>query len=196
MVFIFLASVVSACGPKSFDSKDELLAYLKNTDNGYHFQKSVNGIDYSLTYRPTDLMVSQFVQNRNANKRINQLRKKYRDYLYFNLSMSVNGRELLSQNLGSRAKFGTMVNQFSFGMAEKVHLISQSRDTLPLLDYVHPRTYGMGTGTEMLLVYEKNSVTMEQAYMLFTIKDLGFNTGEISFKIDPEKIKQQPLLNF
>lgn len=196
LVSILLMLAFSACGPKSFDSKEALLVYLKDTDNGYHFQKSINGIDYSLNYRPTDLMVLQSTEDGLQTDNIAELRKKYADYLYFNLSMSANGKEILSNNLGGRAEFGAMVNQFAFGMADKVHLISKKRDTLPLLDYVHPRTYGMGASTDMLLVYGKNSAALQQDYLLFTIKDLGFNTGEVSFKMDTKKIEQQPQLNF
>lgn len=196
LVSIVFVSMVSACGTKSFDSKETLLTYLQDTDNGYHFQKSINGIDYSLTYRPTDLLVNQSIGDDIRMKEVTELRKKYTGYLYFNLSMSANGKELLSQNLGSRAEFGAMVNQFAFGMAEKVTLVAQKRDTLPLLDYVYPRMYGMGNSTEMLLVYEKNPKTLKQDYLLLTVKDLGFGSGEVTFKIDTEKINNQPKLNF
>lgn len=196
LVSLALALMVSACGSKSFDSKEELLMYLRDADNGYHFQKSVNGIDYTLTFKPTDLLVQQFVGNNYQTEEIIELRKKYAKYLYFNLSMSANGKELLSQNLGSRAEFGAMVNQLAFGMTEKVNLIAQNRDTLTLLDYVYPRMYGMGGGTDMLLVYEKHPKTMKQDYVLFTIQDLGYGTGEVSFKVATKKIKNQPTLKF
>ncbi|AWX45720.1 hypothetical protein HME9304_02747 [Flagellimonas maritima] len=196
LIFILLVSMVSSCRSKSFDSKEALLVYLKDTDNGYHFQKSINGIDYSLTYRPTDLMVLQSTEDGPQTDNVAEFRKKYADYLYFNLGMSANGKELLSHNLGSRAEFGAMVNQLAFGMAEKVNLIGQQRDTLPLLDYVFPRTYGMGNRTNMLLVYERNPKAMQQDYILFTIRDLGFGTGEVSFKIDTKKIEYQPQLKF
>lgn len=196
LVFLSLILLVSACGPKSFDSKEALLIYLKDIDNGYHFQKSVNGIDYSLTYRPTDIMVAQSIGDGHHRGEVDKLREKYADYLYFNLSMSANGRELLSQNLGGRAEFGAMVNQLAFGMADKVSLIGQKRDTMALLDYTYPRMYGMGASTDMLLVYEKKADAMQQDYLLFAIRDLGYGTGEVSFRIDTKKIKQQPQLNF
>ncbi|MFC4221158.1 hypothetical protein [Flagellimonas marina] len=196
LTFISLVLLVSACKSKSFDSKEALLIYLKDVENGYHFQKSINGIDYALTYRPTDLLVNQSIGEGHQTEEVAKLRKKYADYLYFNLSLSANGQELLNQNLGSRAEFGARVNQFSFGMAEKVSLITQNRDTVPLLDYAYPRMYGMGNSTDMLLVYEKRPKTLKQDYLLFTVKDLGYGTGEVTFKIDTKKINQQPQLNF
>lgn len=188
--------MVLACTPSSFNSKQELLTYLRNVDNGYHFKKSINRIDYSLTYRPTDLMVYQFMDEKTEPASVEKLRKKYSKYLYFNLSMSSNGKELLSQNFGSRAEFGAKVSQLTFGMSEKITLTSQYRDTLPLLDYVYPRMYGMGRSTNLLLVYKKEYEAMQQDHLFLTVKDLGYGTGEVTFKIDTKKLKNQPQLKF
>lgn len=197
-IFFCFAFVLMAlaCTPPSFNSRQDLLMYLRNEDNGYHFEKSVNSVLYSLTYRPTDLMISQFMDEKTEPRRIQKLRKKYSKYLYLNLGMSSNGKELLSQNYGSRAEFGAKVSQLAFGMSKKMTLTSQNRDTLPLLDYVYPRMYGMSTSTEMLLVYENKPNTLEQDYLLLSIRDIGFGTGEVSFKIDTKKIKNQPTLKF
>ncbi|WP_431160488.1 hypothetical protein [Flagellimonas beolgyonensis] len=193
---LFLVLMFFTCGAKSFDSKEDLLIYLKDTENGYRFQKSVNGIDYSLMYRPTDLLVIQSVDAEHREEEIFRLRKRYGNYLYFNLSMSANGKELLDQRIGSRAESGAMVNQLSFGMSDKLNLIGEKRDTLPLMDFVYPRMYGMGESTDILLVYKSDAKVLEQEYLLLTIKDLGFGTGEVTFKIEANKIKNQPKLNF
>ncbi len=188
--------MVLACTPSSFNSKQELLTYLRNVDNGYHFKKSINRIDYSLTYRPTDLIVSQFMDEKTKPTRVEKLRREYGQYLYFNLSMSSHGKELLSQKAQNRAEYGAKVHQLSFGMADKVILTDQKRDTLPLLDYNYPRMYGMGRSTSLLLVYKKEYEAMQQDHLFLTVKDLGYGTGEVSFKIDTKKIKQQPQLKF
>lgn len=193
---IFLTLIFFSCGSKSFDSKEELVAHLQDVENGYRFKKSINGVDFSLTYRPTDLMVSQFIENKYSQAEVDKLRRQYENYLYFNLSMSANGKDLLNQKAQNRAEYGAKVNQLSFGMAEKVVLVNQNRDTLPLLDYVYPRTYGMGASTDMLLVYENKSNTLKQNYLILSIGDLGLGTGEVSFKIDTKKIRQQPRLKF
>lgn len=193
---ILLGLMASSCGSKNFNTKEDMLAYLNDINNGYHFQKSVNGFDYSLMYKPTDLLVLQFVEAEYPSQEIEKLRKKYAGYLYFNLDIGANGMELLNQNIYNRAEFGAMVNQLSFGMADKINLIGQQRDTIPLLDYVSPRMYGMGQGTEMLLVYERNPQILQQEYLLLIIKDLGFGTGEVTFKIETNKIINQPKLIF
>ncbi|WP_306013938.1 MULTISPECIES: hypothetical protein [unclassified Allomuricauda] len=185
-----------ACKPKTFDTKEDLYGYLKNPDNGYHLQKSVNGIDYALTYRPTDLVVSQFMDKDVDTERVDQLRKQYSDYLYFNLGISANGKELLTQKVQNRSEYGAMVNQLAFGMAEKITLTNDTRDTLQLLDYSYPRMYGMGSSTELLLVYRNSTDVSTGEHLYLSIKDLGFGTGEVTFKLATENIKKQPQLKF
>ena len=68
--------------------------------------------------------------------RIKELRNNYNKYLYFNLSMSQNNQELLSTAPKNRNEFGAMVNQLAFGMGDKVHLFTQSKDTLELADFI------------------------------------------------------------
>jgi hypothetical protein len=108
--------------------------------------------------------------------------------------MSSNGKELLIQKAQNRAEYGAKVHQLSFGMADKVILTDQKRDTLPLLDYTYPRMYGMGRSTNLLLVYKKEYEAMQQDHLFLTVKDLGYGTGEVTFKIDTKKLKNQPQL--
>ena len=192
---ILIVSNVS-CSEKEFGSEKELWAYVKEDVNGYHYQKSVGTVSYSLTYRPTDILVMQELSGKLSNIEIDSLRKKYDEYLYFNLSISSNGQELLNERVGNKGAFGNLVNQLAFGMGEKVDMISSKRDTLALLDYVYPRMYGMGNNTNMLLVYPKEKSLLNQEYFHFTIEDLGFSTGEVSFKVKTAPIKDQPRLKF
>ncbi len=193
---LLLLMVLFSCDSKSFETKEKLWAYLQNTENGYHFLKSVNGIKYALTYKPTDLLVVQELGNKESSASVDSLRKEYEQYLYFNLSLSANGQELLNTKAGNRAEFSAMVNQFVFGMGEKAYLISKKQDTLHSLDYIYPRMYGMGNSTDILLVYEKKAKFLEHDYMRFIVEDIGFGTGQISFKLNTEKFKNQPGLAF
>ena len=65
-----------------------MLKYLKEDDNNYMQYKTVNGIDFSLLYRPTDLLVSQEIGGEQVEaSRIDSLREHYGKYLYFNLEL-------------------------------------------------------------------------------------------------------------
>ncbi len=190
LVFVFF---LSSCEQKKFNTKEELLAFIAKPENNYTQNKSVAGYDFTITYKPTDLLVQQeLVDNTN----IDSLRAKYSKYLYFNVTISKNSQEILNGLAGDRNKFGAMVNQLAFGMGDKVNLISKSKDTIPLADYIYPRLYGMGGGTSMLFVYPKDAKALDQEYLYFTIEDIGLRIGEIGFKIPTKIIKQQPKLAF
>lgn len=189
--------VLLSCSTKSFNSEKDLWTYLKDEKNGYIHSKNINGYDFSLIYKPTDLLVAQELGGDFSDKKkIKSLRDKYKKYLYFTLSMSKGQQELLSTAPKNRQEFGAMVNQLAFGMRDKVHLFSQQKDTLEMLDYVYPRMYGMSRATTMLFVYPRDSKYLHDEYLNFTIEDLGIYTGEIKFKTLVKKIVNEPKLSF
>jgi hypothetical protein len=196
ITILLLFIVFYSCSSKTFDKKQDLWTYLKNPDNGYLQQKNINGYDFSLLYKPTDLLVAQELGEDKSKEQRTALREKYQKQLYFTLSMSRNGKELLSTTPKNRQEFGAMVNQLAFGMGEKVHLFTQKKDTLELLDYNYPRMYGMSQSTTMLFVYPRDEKQLKEETLNFTIQDLGTYTGEVKFKIETDKIRNEPRLKF
>lgn len=193
---LFAVISLTSCGGKTFHDKDALLTYLRDESNAYLEHKTVNGVDYSLMYRPTDLLVLQELPENPTQKQIEALRKKYGKYLYFNLSMSKNEEELLSVAPQNMNEFASMVNTLSFGMREKVHLYNSSKDTLEMTDFVYPRMYGMSKTTTIMLVFPREEGKLKGEYLDFSIQDIGLLTGEVNFKIPIENIKNQPSLLF
>lgn len=191
-----LAFILTSCQQKTFDTQEELMAYVTNLENGYTQKKSVNGIDFSITYRPTDLVVNQMARGKMSNKQIDSLRNKFEEYLYFNISLSKQNQEILANQKGGKINFSAMVNQLAFGMGEKVHLFNQKKDTVELIDYVYPRLYGMGGSSNILFVYPRKSILLEDEFIHFTIEDLGLKTGEVSFKIPTGPLKKEPRLDY
>lgn len=190
--------LLSGCSNKTFDNEEELFEFIKEESNGFIQHKNVNGIDFTLLYKPTDLLVKQELGSAEIadSKRIEELRSKYNKYMYFNLSMSMNNKELLSVAPNNRNEFGAMVNQLAFGMREKVFVYTQKKDTLEMADYIYPRMYGMSKSTSMLFVYPRKEKHLKETYLNFTIDDLGTYTGEVKFKIPTNKINKEPSLSF
>jgi hypothetical protein len=194
LIFISVLSLYS-CNNKTFDNEEDLMVYLEDQSNGYIQHKTVNGVDFLLMYRPTDLLVSQDLENENvSNNKLSELKNKYSKYMYLNLSMSKNNQELLSAATKNRNEFGTMVNRLAFDMNDKVHLYTQNKDTLKMLDFIYPRMYGMSKSTTLMFVYSREK--LKQGFLNFTIEDIGLYTGEVKFKIDIEKIIEEPRLSF
>jgi hypothetical protein len=195
-LFLLLVLIISSCGNKSFDTAEEIVAFISDEDNEYCYKKEVNGVTYTIQYRPTDLLVQQELGDSISEKKVKQLREKYNRYLYFNLSMSLNGQELLSNVVRDKQQFGQMVNDLAFNMDQKVHLYTPVKDTIAMTDFVYPRMYGMTNATTILIVYPRDKQFLKDDYLNFTIEDLGLNTGEVKFKVNTQSLKNEPQLNF
>lgn len=195
LLLITLIALFS-CDNTTFNDEADLMAFLQDETNGYVYNKTVNGVDFTLLYRPTDLLVEQELSNGISLDKVKALREKYSKYLYFNLSMSKNNKELLSTAPKNRNEFGAMVNQLAFGMRDKVHMFTQEKDTLEMVDYVYPRMYGMSKSTTMMFVYPREHEKIKDEFINFTIQDLGLYTGEVKFKIQTDKIINEPQLAF
>ncbi|MEW7277951.1 hypothetical protein ABW636_05095 [Aquimarina sp. 2201CG1-2-11] len=188
--------LITSCTQKTFDTPKELTEYIKEEGKGYHHKKTINGVDFSILYKPTDLLVYQEKTEETTPQEIQNLRDKYSKYLYFTLSMSKNDHELLSNVAGNKQKFGAMVNQLAFGMEQKVHLYTPQKDTIEMVDYIYPRMYGMSRATTMLLVYPREEKVTNEEFMTLTIEDLRFYTGEVKFKIPTTIFNNEPRLRF
>lgn len=186
---------ISSC-TKTFDTQDEMNDYIQNEDNGYHYKKTVADVDYVLQYRPTDLLVKQELGDEINPAKVEKFRKHYSQYLYFNLSMSKNNQELLNGVAQDKAKFGQMVNELAFGMEDKLHVYTPTKDTLALADFIYPRMYGMSNSTSIMIVYPRDKKYMNQDYLNFVIEDLGLETGDIKFKLDTKALINEPQLVF
>ena len=187
--------MVSSCA-KTFDTQEEMYTYIQDEDNGYHYKKTVMGVDYVLQYRPTDLLVKQEMGDQTEARQVERLRNKYGKYLYFNLSMSKNNQELLNGLAHDKAKFGQMVNDLAFGMEEKVHLYTPEKDTLAMADFIYPRMYGMSDATTIMIVYPRESTFLNKDYLNFVIEDLGLDTGDVKFKLNTQALQKEPQLQF
>lgn len=194
-LLLFILLIVSSCS-KSFDTQEEMNVYISDEDNGYHYKKNVAGVDYELQYRPTDLMVKQELEGEVTKAKVDQLRGKYSKYLYFNLSMSMNNQELLSNVVQDKNQFGQMVNDLAFGMDQKVHLYTSEKDTLAMTDFVYPRMYGMTNATTILIVYPRDEKYLSENYLNFVIQDLGLYTGDVKFTLQTKPLKNEPRLDF
>jgi len=193
--YIVLAYLTFSCST-SFDSEQEMMDFITNEESEYRYSKNVNGVDYILQYRPTDLLVKQEMGEKIDKKLVDSLREKYNKCLYFNLSMSLNKQELLSNMVRDKQKFGQMVNDLAFDMDQKVHLFTSENDTLTMTDFIYPRMYGMSNATTILIVYPRDTKYLRENYLNFTIEDIGMNTGEVKFKVSTLPLRKEPQLNF
>jgi hypothetical protein len=193
---LFLFFFLISCGSETFDSPKEMLAYINDGDNGFKQSKIINGVEYTLLYKPTDLLVIQELTDEKNKEYIEKLREKYSRYMYFNLEMAMNEKEVLSNVVKDKVQFGQMVNDLAFGFADKVNLFTPKKDTLIVKDFVYSRMFGMTKSTSIMIVYVRDKKYLNNEYLNFTIEDFGLNTGEVKFKINTRSIVNEPQLRF
>lgn len=196
ILILILSCVILSCSKTSFTTEKELIEYIQEEAHGYLQKKAVNEIDFSLLYKPTDLLVSKDLEGTDKEIDVATLRDKYNKYIYFNLSISHNNQDLLNTLPKNRHEFGQMVQQLAFGMQDKVHLYTKLKDTIQMTDFVYPRMYGMSSATTILLVYPRDKEKLKSDFLYLTLQDLGIGTGEIKFKIPTDNINNQPTLTF
>ncbi|KAA3624112.1 MAG: hypothetical protein DWP94_04280 [Flavobacterium sp.] len=186
-----------SCDQRTFDSRDELISYIQDTDNEYTHAKSVKGVDVKVQYRPHDLIVSQYIKgNDNSKTSIDSLRRKFKDYLYFNISFSSLSNDVLLARSVDRSSYGQLSNRLSFEMKNYILLRTTQGDTINLFDYSFPKTYGKSKSSSLLCVFPIPHNQIRGEYLNLTVQEFGLKTGELNFKIPIEKIKKQPELQF
>ncbi|HBO75035.1 MAG TPA: hypothetical protein DD653_10150 [Marinilabiliales bacterium] len=177
---LILLAALTACH-RSF-TKEELMAYVNNPKNGLVQEKEINGTRLKLTYKPYQLLAWQEMQavDTLTPEKEKEILSRYSQQHYFVLSISQGGKEILS-NAADRQRFSQMVSQFAFGMGQTVTLTTAEQDTLPLLDFIYPRMYGMAPSTDILFAFTREKTKTE--YLTFYLDEFGLRTGETRFVI-------------
>jgi hypothetical protein len=175
-------------------SEEKMVKYINNPKHGLIQENLINGTQLKLIYRPSDLLAWQEIQATDSVSRdkVKEIRARYNGQYYFLLSISPQGREILSF-ASDREWFSAMVSKLSFGMEECINLVNETRDTLKLLTYNYPRMYGMSSSTDMLFVFEKMKLKSNDM-LTFEMKEFGLLTGDVKFKIMVRDLKRAPKL--
>lgn len=170
------------------------MAYILDEDNGLIQSKTVGDYRIELIYRPTDLIVSQELQGETMDTiRVQELRRKYANYLYFLLKVSKGGREVLNLE-NDQQEYSKLLLTMAFNMPEYVSIV-QGRDTTALKDFMLDRTYGMSNSTNLLLVFECKDQTLKEDIQII-LSEFGLGIGSIKFQFNSAQIKKAPRLWF
>lgn len=172
---------------------DKLVEYIANPDHGLTKERTTSGISIKVTYRPSDFLVAQEMMALPDwdEQKYQEARANYGKNMYFILSLSQNGNEVLTGMVADGARFSEMVQQLSFGMGDKVIVTTAAKDTLHLVDYVYPRMYGMSSGTDMLFAFEKGN-TLKEGKLYVKLLECGLNIGTQQFEFEVKDIEQAP----
>lgn len=175
-------------------TREQLVKYLTNKENGLVKEQEVNGISTSVSYQPAQMLVAQELdgEQKKDTAVIKELEKKYKDYYYFLLKYSKDGKEAIRQ-LGDFSRYSDMLQVLSFNMQRFVNATTPQNDTLPLADYLFDQTYGMSDGNTVLLSFEKKQLEKSKTIDI-NIGECGFRTGNLKFRFEKEQLEKVPAL--
>jgi len=182
------------CHSKSVSS-EELQSYVLDEDNG--LQKSVesSGTKVTVTYRPTDLWVQQEIEGKIVKApTVDSLRRKYSRYYYFIVSLSRDNKEALHQ-VRTMGHYSDLVQTMSFAMSQFVNLTTTKQDTIIVSDSMLNRTYGLGSSTDLLLVFERVKAE-DDDWVQLNLSEFGLGLGNQRFRFASKDFERLPSLDF
>ena len=192
---LFALSVGSFSCSGEFVSESELKAYLLDEGNGVKKSVEANSGALTITFRPADLLISQEIVLPYDSAVLEKLRLKYSGHYYFILSLSRNGREALTTGTIPAGEFGDLLQTVSFRMREFVNMTTNQRDTIPLADYVYNRTFGAGSSTDLLIVFDKEQAKGKE-WLQINLGEFGMGLGRQSLRFDVNDLEQVPKIDF
>ena len=192
LAFTGLLILLGACTPANL-SKEELIQYVQKPSNGLHKKQDANGINVSVHYRPTDLLVDQELGEKRDADEIQRLKDKYGEYAYFILNLDVEGKEALYKASQDQMSFSQNLQTLSFRMSEYVNLTTSTQDTIPVADYVFNRTFGLGSGSSLMFVFNKEKMK-DSDWISFNLNEFGMNTGDQRFRFQMKDLQAIPKL--
>ena len=188
---VAIGLILSACSPQ-YVSEKELVEYINNEYNGLVKKKTANGMELTVTYRPTDLLVAQEVGSSVDTVLIRKAMNKYSEYAYFILSLTAEGKNALYGKSHDMSNFSDNLQTLSFRMADRVFLSNSDNDTIPVADYIFDRSFGMGS-TTLMFVFNNEKLRDCNLFTLH-LREFGMHTGDQRFPFHCRDIRKMPKL--
>jgi len=194
IIYILISTLfcLISCTPKELNEK-ELYAYLQDEDNGLFQKVNKDPFSVSVMYKPSTLMAKLEIEEGMSKIEIEEIKTRYEKNLYFVLSFSYKGQDLFNAFSNDKQKFSELNNNLSFGMKKITFLKSDLNTKLTLVDFFYTKKYGLGTGSKILLAFNKEKLlnqTKSKFYM--TVKDIGIGIGKTVFSFETSDILNCP----
>lgn len=169
----------------------ELEEYIRDGDHGTKKSYEEGDFKAEIVYRPTDLIVSQELNNRGGKKE--EIEQTYNKYYYFIISLKKNDKDLLNSTK-DRAAFSRMNEQFSFNLGEYIFAVNEFKDTCKPTDYAFPRLYEISKATAVIVAFDKAKLKSDQ--FKICVKGAPFTSEIIEFDFDQKDFAKIPTLKF
>lgn len=183
---ILVCLYIFACKQVDKKNVEAVTKYVSESENKLHKVKEIEKLKYSLTYRPTILMVEQELRGEKDEQAAKKAYAKYKPYYYFILNMSIDDKDALYKGSASQAQFSENIQKFSFQMGDYIYAYT-NKDTIGLADFYTPNMYGYAKSTQVLLVFDRTQIKEE--HFKINIEELGYGVGRQTFEFDKDDLE-------
>jgi hypothetical protein len=189
-LFIFAVTLCSGCRSKD----DNIIARIIDAPTSLSKTKDIGGSKIKVSFRPVDDILAQEQRTRkNMSDSLKlTLKSQYNKYLYFVISMSRDNNEILSTARSEEERQQEM-SDLVFHMDQYITARTSEGDTLPIADYVYPRTYGASRSTDLMIAFYKPSKKTND--VTITVQDIGIGAGINKFSFSTADIDKVQELN-
>ncbi len=205
---IFITLIFLSSCQHSFSDIDAYDQFLRSEDSPYLQEVVRSGAKVSLRYLPTDaLLLNQYRDYRKTRARtlddtrksnqekeeiltqawsnVEKRRGQYAHSRYFALSIGYedDSKDLVYHSL--QAGFGNYsewLQKLLFGLEEKIYLVDDEGNEIPLGTYHLERSYGMTKNRTLLLVFPERNFPKNGKGELI-IDEFGLQTGQLRFEL-------------
>ena len=179
------------------------LEYINNGENGMVHSKTLNGVELTLKYLPSNYLAYRDLSllSSPSKQQEDSLMQRYQNSMTFVLNLSpenmkgVGGFEngVLSKDISGIEEYKSRALSLNFAMTEMVKLRSEKGVIKPSLTNME-NTYDLAADKSIYIVFSRELVKTELGTedLEFVFEDGVFDTGISVFSIDAEVLKNIP----
>lgn len=192
LVAIVLMISVTSCGTPQYLYKNELVSYIEDESNGVSQTITTKELVVKVSYNPNDIMILEQLEVTDELS-VSELRELHDEYVYFLMKLQKTEPEIM-HGAGLVEPFtGRSGEELLLDLNKYVSLVTSSNDTITVEDFYPWMMLSSSAETELLFIFKKEKMRNVQS-ISFNIKEFGFETGDLSFPFDLQRIKELPKL--
>ena len=186
---ILISLVFFSCS--SVLEREDYVNFILNPDNGLIKKQTVENIEISVMYEPTDFIIQREFDLLDDETLISERKKELEDYLHFQFRLKLEkGGNILAFNQDEKYNESTRVSHFSFNSKNDFKIVSEM-DTVACQIAHYSRNYNLSPTIDLSIVFDR--LPTDQDWQ-FIYKDAQYGIGTTKFLFSKSDLQTIPTL--
>lgn len=178
---------------REFTEASQLADYIRDDSHGLTREYTNGSFDLSVSYVPSDLLLSREMQSYRDNNELLENKARYDSILYFTLRISQNNKKIEHNYVRDPDALSKIVSYLSEGIAADVYILSDA-DTLKPMGVMYSGTVGITPATDLMLAFPRNDLTKSASQLSLYFNDSVIGCGRSVFEFKTKDIIKVPSL--